>query len=500
MVRSGATPTHLRSDMSEHGPPARSLLRATGAYVAALTLARGVSLVAVPLVTWAVSTEELGEFAVLNSVVLLSFAIMVDLGLDTAGIRLASEESGKRRRSVFSTLLGFRMLLAGAVAGLLVLFRQPVAELALGADEHADLIPWLAFTLVLGSPARAVSNWLRVEGRHMPVALAMGVVGALEGGLFIVLVYGLRWGLEGLVVGRVAAQAIALLPLLWIGREVLLTRPSRRWIAPLFRIGVPFAALYALTGLRELDRFLVAELGSLSAAGVYDLAVRVAAPLGMLNLALMMTLEPALHARRADENLGRDVDTFLQAYIWLGGSVSFVVAVFGPELAGLVSESYRAAVLVVPAMLFLEVLEGARRIAGVGGELAQRTGLWIATAAVNASLTIGLSLWLIPRFPLLGAPTALVVGAAAGTLVANRLAEGVRQLELRVARGVLVCVIGATAATYLVSLDRHGAASLVARVAAALMAPLLGAALLGVTWSKLRATVAAVRARAGGAP
>ena len=472
----------------------RSLLRAIGTYGLALAVARGVSVLAVPLVTWAVAPDDLGAFAVLNSLVVLTFATVVDFGLDTAALRLASDEVGERRRCIFSTLVALRMLLAAAGTCGLVLIRDRAAE-ALGSGRYADLLPWLALTLLLGSPARAISNWLRVEGRHLPVALVMGLVGALEGGLFIVLVYLLRWGLDGLVAARLASQVVVLLPLLWLGRGVLRTRPSWRWVSPLFRLGVPFAALYALTGLRELDRYIVAELGSLSVAGVYDLAVRAAAPLGMLNLALMMTLEPVLHARHADATLGRDVDAFLRGYAWLGGSLSFLVAMGCPELSSWVSEPYRAVVVVVPGMLFLEVLEGVRRIAGVGGELSRRTELWIVAAAVNAAVTVVLSLWLVPRFPLLGAPAALLAGTASGTLVAHRLGERAVRLKLSVPLVGSLCLASAALASWLVGAGRVGPTPGWIRAAASLAFPVALAGALGVRWATMRSTLSTALSR-----
>lgn len=474
---------------------ASSLVGAVSAYGFALGAGRLVSLIAVPLVTWALAPKELGAFAVLNSAMALAFAMTIDFGLDTASVRMASDERGASRASIFTTLLLLRLGLTVVVASLLSLARDPLATLLLGDASAAHLVPWLALTLLFGSPARVISNWLRVEGRHRPVAFAMGLVGALEGGLFIVLVYGLRWGLTGLIAGRVAAQALALIPLLVTGRAIFRARPRLSWIAPMLRMGLPFAVLYLLYSLREVDRFLVAELASLSDAGVYDLAVRVAAPLAIVNMALTMALEPWIYARHTHPDVGADIDRFLRAYVWVGACGCFVVGALAPELVALVGPEYRAAAVAVPAMLFLELVEGVRRVAGLGGELANRTSLWASAALLNAIVVVGVSVALIPSLPQLGAPIALVAGATGGAVVANALAERIRPLGLRVGRSLTALLVGAAGSTLLATGELHWATTMIARVVLALSFAGVTALALGVRSSTILSLLRGLRGR-----
>lgn len=502
MLMSGLPPaTVTRTSPRVRASADGAVARAVGVYGLSIAAVRALSLVATPLVTWAVAAEELGAFAVLNSLMALSFTTVVDLGLDTAALRLGAEEGAERRRRVFSTLLVGRIVVGAAAAVAISLLAEPAARLLTGDVAHARYIPWLSASLVVGSPARALSNWLRVEGRHRALAGVMALLGVVESTSFIVLVFALDHGLDGLVAGRVTAQVVSFLPLVWMGRVIFLTRPDRSLVVPLLRLGFPFALLYFLCSLRDVDRYLVAELASLEYAGVYDVAVRVAAPLGMANLALTLALEPWVYAHARSPELPDRLRLFVRGYAWAGLTLASSASLMGPEILMLVGPEYRAAWIALPAVLSLEVVEGLRRLGGLGGELAKQSSQWLFAVFVNASLAIGLSILLVPIAPLWGAPTGLLVGAAAGALLAWRRSEAMRELSLPVGEALLATLAAAVISAIVLHLAPAPGLGTVTRVGAAAAVSLVAARVLRLNASTIRAAYAALRLalRGGGA-
>lgn len=473
----------------------RKLARAVTGYGAAMVVAKLTSLVTLPVISWVITPSELGTFAVLNSLLLLSFATLLDLGLDAAALRLAVDEDAAGRRDTFSSLLVARTLLASAIAIVAVGWAPDVSRVLTGTEAHAPLIPWLALSILVGTPARTMSNWLRFQGRHGQLGGVMSTMSLIDAALQIGLVVGLDWGLAGLVIARVGSHVLTLPALLALGRDLRGGRLRLSLLRPMLAFGLPFGLFSALHSLREVDRYLIGHLASFEHAGVYDLSVRIAAPLAAVNLALSLALEPELYRRHDAPGTARRVDAFVRAYACLGGGVAFAAAALSPEIVLLVDPAFRPAVRLIPILLFLELIEGLRRMAGLGGDLAKRTGLWAVVALVNVLVAIPGAVLLLPRWPYLAAPVSLLAGAVLAALTAHALARRVHPIALPIPRALAALLVGAALSWAAAVELAEGALGLLARVALAAAFPIGAALVLKVRAETLRELLGALRRR-----
>lgn len=471
-----------RSPMSR----ARQIGVSISAYGLGLVVARLSSIAVLPVLARAVPPELLGTFATLSSAMLVAYVVCADFGLGEAALRLATDENEAGRVSLFKTIAALRVVVGVAVALGMVALARPLSELLTGSDGSARYAPLLGASVLIGAVARALSDYLRSIEQHRLVAGSLGLLTVGENALFLALALLTRLDLFGLLAARVAAQLVALSILLYPSRALLAGRVRLQTLRSLLAIGFPIGVFHLLIAVRSVDRVVIARLATLFDAGCYDVATRFAAPVALSNVALGMTLEPLAYRLNTDPEARSAIADFLRAYAALFGSITFAIAVLAPELFGFFAPAYLSGAIVVPALLFVDVAEGVQRVAGIPGELAKRTRLWLVAALVNATLSLGLMPLLVPRLGPSGAAVALLTGAVAGSLTASALARRVHPARLPVLRSSAIVVLGAVLGSLALGMGRAAPLGLGVRLALTLLFAAVAWLVSGLSWQTLR--------------
>jgi O-antigen/teichoic acid export membrane protein len=422
-------------------PALRQVAGVLGGYGAAIFAQRAAGLVVVPVLTWSLAPEELGAFAVLATLSYFAFMTLVDLGLGTAAFRLAADDSANGREVFMSALLTRNAVAIVCFAGAFAL-RSQIAQLLLGDSQATLAVTLSAGTLLLRANTQTLTDWLRHRGRDRVVAWFVASLGLLEAALAILFIVVLQRGYTGWMAALVAAQLATLGPLVFASRDLFGSGTARSTRA-LLALGWPLGVMQSLYALRELDRFLVLTFDSLSEAGRYDVAIKLAAPFAALNTVLVLALEQRAFALRYQKRLLLRAGAFLHIYASLTCVFAFAVAMLAPELLLVVSPGYRAAAPAAGALLFLPTLEGIRRVAGLPMDLSKRTSGWFWVAALNGAVAL-LSAWLlIGRLGGLGASLSLVFGAWVGCALASRFAKlAAPEHSIAIAKPLFLPVLG----------------------------------------------------------
>lgn len=465
---------------------ARQVGGSISAYGLGLVVARLSSFVVLPVLARAVPPELLGTYASLSSAMLIVYVVCADFGLGEAALRLASDSEGLDSASLFKTVAALRTFFGGAVAVGLWVFAHPLARLLTGSESAARFAPLLGASVLIGALARSLSDYLRAEERHKIVAGSLGLLTLGENLLFLVLALVTRLDLFELLAARIGAQLVAFAVLAVPSRSLFAGRVALATTRSLFALGLPVGVFHLLIAVRGADRILVARLATLFDAGCYDVAARFAAPVALSNVALNMTLEPLAYRLHTDPDARLAIADFLRGYTLLFSVVAFAVSSLAPELIGLFAPAYVSGVIIVPALLFVDVADGVQRVAGIPGELAKRTRLWLAAAGVNATVSLGSMPFLIARLGPVGAALALLAGAIAGATVASFLARRVHPARLPVGRASLIVVVGACVASAALGFGYSRPLPLLIRVVLIFVFALLAWFGSGLEWRRLR--------------
>lgn len=444
----------------------RALARNVTLYGFALFAPRVVRLITLPLITFAVSLRVYGTYALLS--LMIPFVhTLCELGMGTAALRLSPEADATTRRALFSTVFASRMVLSGLATLVLFLARAKVARLLTGDASNAPMVTMVAATVWAMTLFDAFADQLRAEERHRLLAGLLVMRTLAVNGLAAFLVVVAHWGLTGLIAGRLIADVAMFVTIAWICRGTLRVRPTLIHFVALARLGAPMAMLYLLTNLRELDRLMVKWRGSVEDVGTYDLAMRIVGPVALANLALSLVLEPHVYRHFQSPRARETIEHFFRGYVVVFSIVAATVAVMSPEIFSLIApESYGGAARAAPVLIFGFVADGVLRVAGIGADLAKRTGLWAIAALVQVVVSLSIGFALIPTLGIVGAGAGFLVGSLVAAVLSHALARKLFALTLPVARAVLVIVVGAALATLVLGLAPRAPSTLVVRLIA----------------------------------
>ncbi len=377
------------------------------------------------------------------------------LGLQAGALRFTSATAAADPPSARPTVLRATRLaaLSGLLLGLLVFLLAPIlARNVFHKPAAAGVLrcfaagfPFLTTLVVAAGATQALQTTryvavVRELGQPMLIAL-LAPAAVLAG-------FGVRGAAAGAVIATIFAGSAAVLlatrlfprgaqTVGGVGYRALLAVSVPAAVASTFRL------LLAWT-----DRFIVGACLPAASLGVYHAAAQLAAVISMIVVAFAGILAAMIVATLASGDSARARSLYRTSIKWMlylatpvlvplivaPGQV--LVMVFGPVYAG------AAAPLRV-----LAVGQGLALLTGAVGALLVMTGnegKWVVLAGVSFLTNLGLSLWMTPRWGLLGAAvsTAIALGvlSALGIHQASR-ALGGACVDLKVVKPLAILIL-----------------------------------------------------------
>jgi O-antigen/teichoic acid export membrane protein len=408
-----------------------------------------------------------------------------DLGLGAAALRYAPEcADEEERRSLFATMLTTRAVAGAVLSGLVIVFSEPLARFATGSEGNARALVFLAASRPFAMLFDALSDELRARDRMDRVALLVVLGAVLVQSLTIVFVVVVGQRLMGLVWGRAVGDLLACAVAFAVCFRFVRGRPSRAELVKLVRFGWPLGVMYVVGMTRVLDRTMIRSLVSLDDVALYELANRLVGPIGLSNVALAKVFEPLVYRHATSHETPGHVDLFFRSYVSAFAVAAMALSLFAPEAITLLAPvAYHGTARILPALMFCAVAEGTNHAAGIGADIAKRTGVWAVTAVL--SITIGFSVgWaLLLRLGTPGVGLGWVAGASATTVYAYIVARRLSGFVLPVASALAVIIAGALLATA----AAWSPWPLLARVALLAAYTLVTLRVLRPRWSSLKA-------------
>lgn len=379
-----------------------------------------------PLYTRYLTPEDYGVWAMLAIIAML-FGPLANLGMTNAIFRRFNLcQDADERGEVLST--GLASVVASTLWLLLLcqLAAVPITVLFL---EDAGLVPLVRLTLLSAalSALGAVPQVTLRADRRVRAAATVNVLNViLSASLTVWLVAGAGLGVLGVVLGGlVASLVITMLYFLLTLSSFRRTISLATW-RYMLSYGLPLVPhrLQAV-GLALFGQFMVGKMLGLQAAGLYNIAVKVAVPLKFVVGAVQQAWVPykfQIHAQDSDPAaFFRSATTYYVAgisYLWVG------VSLWGPEVLRLMTaESFHAAALLVPFVALIPVSKGLYYMLGTGFEFTDNTKPMPLVSAAGLVVVVLGAFALIPWLGPLGAALATVAGWLVMTVAIYLLAQ-----------------------------------------------------------------------------
>jgi O-antigen/teichoic acid export membrane protein len=403
-------------------PPSHilNLAKQTLVYGASGVLLQVVGVITLPVFARVFSKSEYGllELSLALSAVTLAIA---DLGFASAAQRsffdYRDEDAEERRRVVFTGFASTALL--AWLAGLaLVVAREPVSRLLFGDGDHGRLIAAVGVSVPLVNMAAFLRETMRLRFRAVQYVVSSVLAAVVAGGLGVFFVVVLDQGVEGIFLGLIVGNALAV----GYGGLVVAADLGRRFssfeLRRMLAFGLPLVpAALAMWALTLVDRIMLGKLSNLAEVGQYGVATRLANVLMLVVTGFALAFGPYIFSifstdKETEKLVRAKALTYLT--IVLAG-VGLCLTLFARELIEIVAPSFDRAYLAVGPLVLGVACFGISSILMSGISFVRKTVLFPAVTGVAAALNIGLNFLLIPPFGMVGA--AFAASAAFALLV-----------------------------------------------------------------------------------
>lgn len=381
---------------------------------------KATAFITLPIYTRIFTPEDYGVWSFVTTCYSLLSAVLV-LGGDSAYARyFFAAKTLRDRQTVTSTWLGFLTLWSAVMVGSLLPFTRLFSEWSFTTTNHAAL-----FSLsLLAGPLSLINTMCGqvLRNQFKPLMfMALNVVSSLLAislGLYATVILGL--GLTGIFGGTLLAGVLMLPARLWSVRGMLRPLFSLPVLKSLLSFGVPLVpASVAYWVFVSSDRVLLARWSTLQELGYYSVATSLASVLALIHAAVGQAWSPrALHIYETDPEsarvfFGRLITYLLAAF----GLLSVGVATFAPEALRLLASPafYPAAAAVGPLALGF-VANASTQVTAISISLTKRTHYFAVYSWAAALLNIGLNVFFIPRWGMVGASWTTAISYAFLTL------------------------------------------------------------------------------------
>jgi O-antigen/teichoic acid export membrane protein len=428
-----------------------------GLIAAAEIVIRLKSFLFIPLLTRRFGPVDYGAWSQV-SILAATLAPAVVLGTDAALMRFlpgAAPETQKRWFTAWSILVGSLLVFLYLV---IVILRGPLAITFFGSRElYAPFVALAGASLLISVILNGERLWFRIQHDAATYALSTVSQAALEVGALAAILMA-RQGAYELVLYTLMADLPIVIWLAWsIARRFGWGHPDFSILKPLLTYGLPLVpAGYAMWSLNSIDRVFLVRYGTLADVGVYAFNYSVAYLVIQILVTPIWVMYPSMAADLYQQR------KFDEQQRLLRDSMRLIFALTLPALTGLAVLS-RPLLTLVGTSVFATAASSTTFIS-VGYLLHMiasyydiELGLvgkqyWSTLSIGIACLTnIVLNFVLIPRYRIVGAAIATMIGFATQFLISLALAwhfAGARfpyRNALRVAAACAVMAVSVSA-------------------------------------------------------
>jgi O-antigen/teichoic acid export membrane protein len=388
----------------------RQMLKNSGIYGLGSIANKIIGFVLLPIYTRYLT---LADYGVLSLVTIsVSIVTMIaNSGMASAMFRevIYSEQD---ESTVASTTLYYLMGSSILLFGTGIIFSAELATVILGDLSYKLLLQTVLMTGIFGTFNVVFNAHLRITGQailYSIVSISSFVLGAALNIYFIVF---LGQGLQGLVTAQLILAVLQAI----VSLIVLIPHLRLVFSLALFRKMIKFGIALipgniAALALTSADRYLLNHYHGPSETGLYSIGYTVGMVVSLAVQAIQLAWPAQMFEIAKNETDSRHKFSLILTYYMAGiGSVALFVSVLARDVLMIMSApAFHKAYIVVPFIALSYVLYGMRFMTTIGVFTKGKTGSSSALVVVVAIFNLGLSVFLIPRYGMMGAAWATLI-------------------------------------------------------------------------------------------
>lgn len=402
------------------------LYKEASLYSLSSLLARGFSLITVPVFTRILSPADYGALDLLSYVAVLA-PLVVGCALDQAVGRFYLDTSlaEDERRGIASTALFFYIIVFAIVGVLLSPAADVIASRWLDGQVGPGTVRIVLLFMWIQSVFYISNNQLRYMFRARAFAFSnIGNTIVSTAASFAGIVW-FELGVAGAFLGQAVGQFVFSLVSIWLARDCYRAVLDLALLRRMLNYSLPLVpGTLAFFVMQYVDRYVLNEMRGLTDVGIYGMGARIASLLSLFLMGFQAAWWPhvmsTFRAPDAPERFRKVADFYLFATM----TILILLSLFGHELLLLLTTpEFAAGYVVVPLLVLGAVMASVANYFAFGIQIAEksryRTLLNVGALIVGVSLNV----LLVPRLGVLGAALAnavCFVTLAAGSLAVSQ--------------------------------------------------------------------------------
>ncbi|MFT3929934.1 MAG: oligosaccharide flippase family protein [Spongiibacteraceae bacterium] len=346
-----------------------------------------------------------------------------------------AEKTTQRQNAVVST--AFIVTFAISLATVLVLFalKSPISNTIFGTDKYSNEVGIFSILFLTQAIEYYGFTYIRIQQKpKLFIALSLAkMVSQITLNLLLIVFW--KLGVMGMVVSNVVSSLIISMGLtayafkhVGFGFSQTLAKDLFKFSWPLWISGL--ATLYIYSS----NRYLIRIFGSIDQVGLYELAARIAAVLGILVWSPFYQYWETEQFRIQHQPNAKSTfkTSFTLILIILAICTSGLSILSYPVIAIMASEQFHGAAFAVSFLTVGTLFANLATFASFGFFSAGATG-WVSKINIGSAVLItALNAALIPSFGFYGAASALMITLAAQFLASNYFSKKFFDMEINI--------------------------------------------------------------------
>ncbi len=392
----------------------------------------GVRVITAVVLARLLQAEQFGMYSLALSAANIAVAVAI-MGLDAALVRyVAVLANHKREEELWGALqlgIGVATLSSLLTGGLLFALAYPAADILFGEPKLAPLLQLVSVIVPMLTLSEVLAGATRGFKRMDYATLAQFIIQpVIRLGLIVILALGGFSAAEAIITFGLADLAASIILVYFLHRQFGLRRPlrgARRDARAIMAFSVPVWLSDMMVKFHHnFQTLILGSLSTIAGVGVFTVASQVTMISGQLSSSINVSAKPViaeLHDRGDVPEMGRIYQTANKWGVTAQLPVFLLMLLFPRQILSIFGESFTdgATALIILATSAL-VLVGT----GMGGIIIDMTGhtrLKLINSVTRLVIFLTLDVLLIPRWGVIGAATAALVGEASVNLL--RLAQ-----------------------------------------------------------------------------
>ncbi len=388
----------------------KQLTKDTALYGLSTIVGRFLNFLLVPFYTNIFNPSDYGVISILYTFIAL-LNIFFLFGMDSAYLKYAGTADISERESIFKTSL-FPVLAVDGFLILLILAGKSLLSSAFNIPvQHSYLWYYLAAILLVDSITALPYISLRLKKKAINFSLIRIANILFNITLNIILIVGLKKGIESVFISNLAAS---LLSLILLAPELFLFKKgtfNKDLLRKLFKFGLPYLpAGIASMFMQVIDRPIVEKLKGFETLGIYQANYRMGIFM-MLFVSMFQFAWQPFFLENSKEEKGKELFSKVFTYFTAVGSIILVfLSLFVYDFAtlkiggySLIGKAYWSGLSIIPVVLFAYLLNGFYINFSAGLFIKEKSIAFPLIMGIGAMINVVANFILIPQLDIMGA-------------------------------------------------------------------------------------------------